>query len=86
VATIGAAVEIVTAVLVGCAGGKVGVLNGAAWVNWACTVNAAAVKTTFGSLGSWVAVPDGKLQAEMMSTAMLKIEIIRKVLNIYSPQ
>ena len=85
VAIIGAAVGIVSAVLVGCGGGRVGVLNGAAWVNCACTVNAAAVNTTFGSLGFGVAALDGKLHAEIISTAMLKIEMMRKVLNIFSP-
>jgi hypothetical protein len=82
----GIAVDIVTAVLVGGGGGRVGVLNGAAWVNCACTVSAAAVNTTFGSLGFCVAALDGKLHAEIMSTEMLKIEMMRKVLNIFSPQ
>ena len=79
---VGAAVGIVIAVFVGCGGGIVGVLKGTVWVNEACTVNAAAVNTTFGLLGSCVAVPDGRLQAEITSVKMLTIEIIRKVLNI----
>jgi hypothetical protein len=76
----------VTAVLVGGGGGSVGVENGAACVNWACTVNAAAVNTTFGSLGFGVAVPAGKLHAVIMSTKTLIIERRRKILNIFSPQ
>jgi hypothetical protein len=61
-------------------------LKGAACVNCACTVNAAAVNTTFGSLGFWVAALDGKLHAEIMSTKILMIEIRRKILNIFSPE
>jgi hypothetical protein len=64
----------------------VGVLKGTVWVKFACTVKAAAVKTTFGLLGSWVAAFDGRLQAAIMSMKILNIEIIRKVLNIFSPQ
>jgi len=79
---VGTAVGIEIAVLVGCGGGIVGVLNGTVWVKDACTVNAAAVNTTFGLLGSGVAVPDGKLQAEIMSTKTLTKEMMRKVLNI----
>ena len=86
IVAIGAAVGSVTAVLVGGGGGSVRVLKGAACVNCACTVNAAAVNTTFGSLGSGVADFDGRLQAEIMSVNILIIEIRRKILNIFSPE
>jgi hypothetical protein len=79
-------VGIVIGVLVGGGGGMVGVLKGTVWVKLACTVNAAAVKTTLGLLGSWVAALDGRLQAEIMSIKTLKNEITRKFLNIFSPQ
>ena len=58
-------------VFVGCAGGSVGVLNCVACVacaNWACTVNAACVKTAFGSSVTCVLL-DGRLQEERMNTS-----------------
>jgi hypothetical protein len=73
----------IATVLVGCTGGRVGVLKGASWVDCACTVKAAAVNTTFGS---GVGEADGRLQAERMSTKILTIDRIRKVFNMLSPQ
>ena len=64
-------------VLVAWAGGRVGVLNGASWVDCAWTDRAAAVNTTFAS---GVGVPDGRLQAEKISTKILTRQRLRNVL------
>jgi hypothetical protein len=61
----------------------VGVLKGASCVDCACTVRAAAVKTTFAS---GVGVPDGRLHAERISTKLLTRDRIRKTLDILSPR
>jgi len=71
------------AVLVAKAGGRVGVLNGTDWVNWACTVCAAAVKTAFGS--SVAGVLDGRLHAESTNMKTVKIKAWRINLDILSP-
>jgi len=57
----------------GSVGGKVGVLNGAGWVNCACTVNAAAVNTAFGS--SVAGALDGRLHAESIKIIMINIKV-----------
>jgi hypothetical protein len=61
--------------------GSVGVLNGTAFVSWACTVRAAAVNTALAcSVG--VAALDGRLQAESMKMKTVKMERMRASLNI----
>jgi hypothetical protein len=61
-------------------GGKVGVLNGAGCVNWACTVNAAAVNTAFGS--SVADALDGRLHAESVNMIAVKIKMLGTILDI----
>ena len=86
-ATVGVAINVLVAtgrvgrvgrvigVLVGCGGGRVGVLNGAevgVWFNCACTVNAACVKIALGS--SVCGVREGRLQDERTrASKMLKM-------------
>jgi hypothetical protein len=63
-----------TVVLVGCAGGNVGVLNSADCVNCACTVNAAWVKMIFGS--SVTGACEGRLHEERIKmSVMLKMRM-----------
>jgi hypothetical protein len=61
-------------------GGRVNVLNGVACVDMACTVNAAAVNTAFGS--SVAGAREGRLHAESMNMMTAIIETIRAVFNI----
>jgi len=68
-------------VLVGGAGGSVGVLNGADRVNCASMVCAACVNTVFGSPTCWVA--DGRLQDESMNiNRMVKDKTVRMNLDM----
>ena len=69
-----------TAVFVGSAGGKVGVFNGTDWVNCACTVSAAAVKTASGS--SVAGALEGKLHAERTNRTTLNTDAMRINLDI----
>jgi hypothetical protein len=69
------------AVFVGCAGGRVGGLNGVASANWACTVNAACVNKALGS--SVGCAFDGRLHAERIKISnTLRDIIMRAFLNI----
>ena len=69
-----------TEVFVAAGKGRVGVLNGTDWVNCACTVKAAAVKTAFGS---WVGVAfDGRLHAATIKMIIISKERLRATLNI----
>jgi hypothetical protein len=70
-----------SAVLVATDKGKVGVLNGTDWVNWACTVRAAAVKTAFDSLVGVTAF-DGRLHAESRRIITVRMERTRASLNM----
>jgi hypothetical protein len=72
------------AVLVAAGGGMVGVLKGVTWVvanvDMACTVNAAAVNTAFGSSVAGLLV--GRLQAETINRIMNSMETGRTILGI----
>jgi hypothetical protein len=70
-------------VLVATAAGRVGVLKlrGAVGVSCACTVSAAAVKTTLDALVG-VGALDGKLHAENRKLITIKMERLRAALNI----
>jgi len=69
-----------TAVFVARGGARVGVLNGVAWVDMACTVKAAAVNTAFGS--SVAGAFDGKIQAASIKMTINNRETKRMVLDI----
>jgi hypothetical protein len=69
-----------TAVFVAGGGGSVGVLNGVACVDMACTVRAAAVNTAFGS--SVAGAREGRLQAASIKIITNKREMKRMLLNI----
>src|SRR6266498_4424450 len=75
-----ASVGKLTAVFVASGGARVGVLNGVACVDMACTVNAAAVNTAFGS--SVAGAFDGRLQAASIKMMMNNGDAKRMVLNI----
>jgi hypothetical protein len=61
-------------------GGRVGVLNATGWVNWACTVNAAAVNTAFGS--SVAGALEGRLHAESINMMTVKIKRLGPIFDI----
>jgi len=69
-----------TAVFVAGGGGIVGVLNGVAWVDIACTVKAAAVNTALGS--SVAGAREGRLQAASRKIMANNTEMKRMLLNI----
>jgi hypothetical protein len=64
----------------GWVGGRVGVLNATGWVNWACTVKAAAVNTAFGS--SVAGALEGKLHAESINMMTVKIKRLGPIFDI----
>jgi hypothetical protein len=66
--------------LVASGGAKVGVLNPVDCVDMACTVNAAAVNTAFGS--SVAGACDGRLQAASIKMKMKNGAIKRNVFDI----
>jgi hypothetical protein len=68
------------AVFVAGGGGSVGVLNGVACVDMACTVRAAAVNTAFGS--SVAGAREGRLQAASIKIIASKREMKRMLFNI----